>query len=62
MSLVLKPPYLLIINGKQGSGKSWLIRYLMRENMLSSDKFDYGIVFSNTAWEDGSWSFLPISE
>lgn len=30
----------------------------MRENLLSNDRFDYGIVFSNTAWEDGSWGYL----
>jgi hypothetical protein len=57
--LKLKPPYLLIINGKQGSGKSHLITYIMRENYLSSNKFDYEIVFSNTSWEDGSWEYLP---
>jgi hypothetical protein len=50
---------LLIINEKQGSGKSHLITYLIRENFLSKNKFDYGIVFSNTAWESGSWSYLP---
>jgi hypothetical protein len=49
----------LIINGKQGSGKSHLITYVMRENNLSSNRFDYGIVFSNTLWEDGSWDYLP---
>jgi len=59
MSLKLKPPYLLIINGKQGSGKSQLIRYIIRENMLSNKKFDYGVVFSNTAWEDGSFEYIP---
>lgn len=58
-NLMLKPPYLMVINGKQGAGKSVLIKYLMRENMLSPEKFDYGVVFSNTAWENGSWNFLP---
>lgn len=59
--LVLKPPYLTIICGKQGSGKSHAIEYSMRENYLSEGRFDYGIVFSNTAWEDGAWNFLPQS-
>lgn len=57
--LDFKPPYLLLINGKQGSGKSHFITYLLRENMLSENKFDYGIVFCNTAFEDSSWQFLP---
>lgn len=58
--LKLEPPYLLIINGKQGSGKSHCIKYILRENMLSNNKkFDFGIIFSNTAWEDGSWDYLP---
>jgi hypothetical protein len=57
--LSLQIPYLLIINGTQGSGKSHLIKYLMRENFLGPNKFDYGIVFSNTAWEHGSWDYLP---
>lgn len=55
----LTPPYLLIINGKQGSGKSHFIKYLMRETYFSNNKWDYGIVFSNTAWENGSWDYLP---
>ncbi len=55
----LKSPYLMIINGKQGSGKSHFITYMMRENMLSDNKFDYGIVFSNTSWENSAWNFLP---
>lgn len=58
-TLKLKPPFLLLINGKQGSGKSHFINYIMRENMLSPNKWDYGIVFSNTCWENGSWEFLP---
>lgn len=56
--LKLIPPYLLLINGKQGAGKSHFIEYIMRENYLSKNRFDYGIVFSNTAWEDGSWNFI----
>lgn len=55
----LNPPFLLLINGKQGSGKSHFIKYILRENYCSKNRFDYGIVFSNTAWEHGSWDFLP---
>ena len=59
MSLELKAPYLLIINGAQGKGKSWLIKWIMRENFYSNNKWDYGIIFSNTAWENGNWDFIP---
>ena len=37
-------PYLLLINGKQGSGKSHFLRWLMRENSLSDTPFDFGVV------------------
>jgi len=57
--LNFKPPYLLIINGAQGKGKSYFIRWLLRENYLSKNKWDFGIVFSNTAWENGNWDFIP---
>lgn len=59
MSFNLKTPYGYIINGRQGSGKSHLIKYLFRENSLSKNKWDYGVVFCGTAWEKGSWDFLP---
>lgn len=50
-------PFMMIINGKTGSGKSLLLRYLMRE-INKENPFDYGIVFSNTAWE-GSFDYIP---
>jgi hypothetical protein len=59
LSNIYKPPYLLIINGRQGSGKSHFIRYLMYENYVSPEKFDYGVVFCNTSWEQSSFDYLP---
>ena len=53
-----KPPYLMVICGRQGSGKSHLINWLMRENSLSDTAFDYGIVITNTAFE-GSFPYIP---
>ena len=50
--------WLLILNGKQGSGKSHLISWLMREIYNSKHPFDYGIVFCNTLFED-SFDYLP---
>lgn len=52
-------PGLLIINGEQGSGKSSLIKYLMRMNKR---KFDYGIVFTNTSFDrddKASFNYIP---
>lgn len=42
----------MIIAGKSNSGKSHFIRYLMRELSLLRP-FDYGIVFTNTAFDGG---------
>lgn len=53
-----KLPFTLIINGKAGSGKSHLLKYIMRETSKAEISFDYGIVFSNTAWE-GSFNYVP---
>lgn len=57
--LNLTPPFLLIINGRQGSGKSHLIKYIFRENSISDTPFHYGIVFSNTAGFEGSHKYIP---
>ncbi len=49
-------PGLYILCAYQGSGKSHLIRYLMYENRK---KFDYGIVFTNTFFDDDAYDFFP---
>lgn len=51
----LEIPSLLIINAEQNSGKSHLIRYLMYQNR---HRFDYGIVFTNTYFEDDSFNYI----
>jgi hypothetical protein len=56
--LEFKPPFLLVLNGCQGSGKSTLIKWIMRENSLSKTPFSFGIVFTNTAFE-GSFPYIP---
>lgn len=57
MGIDYNKPFFMIINGKSGSGKSNLLRYIMRE-LTIHNKFDYGVVFSNTAWE-GSFNYVP---
>jgi hypothetical protein len=47
---------LTIISGMTGLGKSHLIRYLMFQNRKD---FDFGIVFCNTHFEDGSFDYVP---
>lgn len=49
-------PGLYIICAYQGSGKSHLIRYIMRENKY---KFDYGVVFTNTFFDEDAYDFFP---
>lgn len=51
----IKIPSLLLINAPQGSGKSHLIRYIMH-NLRK--KLDYGIVFTNTLFEDDSFDYI----
>lgn len=48
-------PSLLLINSPQGGGKSHLIRYIMYQNRK---RFDYGVVFSNTLFEDDSFDYI----
>lgn len=49
-------PSLILINSPQGGGKSHLIRYIMYQHRK---KFDYGIVFTNTYFEDDSFDYVP---
>jgi DNA helicase HerA-like ATPase len=55
---ITKQPFLMIINGQTGSGKSHFLRFLMREINKSNEPFDFGIVMSNTSWE-GSFDYVP---
>lgn len=48
-------PGLVIVCGLQGSGKSHLIKYLMYQNRK---KFDWGIVFSHTAFAGGNFDYV----
>ena len=52
-----KPSFFMIIAGRSNSGKSWFLRYLMREINIHK-QFDFGVVMSNTAWE-GSFDYIP---
>lgn len=49
-------PSLCIICGKPASGKSYVIRYLMS---CYRKKFDYGIIFSNTAAFNNGFDYVP---
>lgn len=51
----LKTPAVYMICGLQGGGKSHLIRYMMRE---CRDRFDFGIVFSNTGFVEGNFDYI----
>ena len=44
-----------MICGLQGGGKSHLLKYIMSENQ---DKFDVGIIFTNTAFVDGNFDYV----
>lgn len=48
-------PGVYFICGLQGGGKSHLIRYIMSE---SRDKFDVGLVFTNTGFQDGNFDYI----
>ena len=53
--LNLEIPGLIIINGRQGSGKSFLIKYIMYQ---LKDKFKHGIVFTNTAFDNNPFPYI----
>lgn len=55
---MFKTPFSMLINGKQGSGKSYFLKWLMRDNYYSDKPWDYGVVFSNTLF-DGSFDYIP---
>ncbi len=48
-------PALILIVGAQGLGKSHLIRYLMNK---MRKKFDYGLVFTNTFFDDNPFDYI----
>lgn len=56
MGIDYNKPFFMIIAGRSGVGKSVLLRYIMRE-MNIHHKFDYIVVFSNTAFE-GSFDYV----
>lgn len=56
-NIINSQSFFLIINGKSNSGKSHLVRWLMREISIHNP-FSYGIVMSNTAFE-GSFDYIP---
>lgn len=51
----LQTPAVYVICGLQGGGKSHLIRYMMSE---MRDKFDCGVVFSNTGFSEGNFEYV----
>ena len=51
-------PSLILINGSQGLGKSYLIRYLMYEHRKD---FHFGVIFTNTYFEDDSFEYVKKS-
>ena len=52
----IKEGFLIIINGKQRSGKSQLISYIMYCNRKN---FQYGISFSGTSFDPENLSYIP---
>lgn len=48
-------PSILIINGICGSGKSYVIKYIM---YMMQNKLDYGLVFTNTSFDDQNYDFI----
>lgn len=48
-------PSILLVNGNQGEGKSFIIKYIM---YTLRDKLDYGIVFTNTSFDDSNYDFI----
>jgi DNA helicase HerA-like ATPase len=57
LNIELNKPFFMIIAGKSGSAKSHFLKFLMRE-INTHNSFDYGIVRSNTAWEN-SFDYIP---
>jgi hypothetical protein len=56
MSLNLNQTGLIIVTASMGSGKSYLVKYIVYNNR---DYFDYGIVFSQTAFNDCNFEYIP---
>lgn len=55
MGINLVDGFLMIVAGRSNTGKSHFIRWLFSE---LRDDLDYGVVFSNTAFE-GSFDYIP---
>lgn len=49
-------PGVVLICGSQGSGKSNLLKYIIKSNR---DTLKYGIAFSHTAFRDGNLEYIP---
>lgn len=56
-SIINSESCFIILNGKSNSGKSHLLKYLMRE-YSKHNAFSYGVVMSNTSFE-GSFDYIP---
>ena len=56
----LQSPFFTIVSGMPMSGKSSCIRYIMCENNIkcTNDPFQFGVVFSNTAFEN-AFDYIP---
>lgn len=52
----LEVPSLIILNGSQGAGKSHCIKYIMYQLRHT---FKYGLVFTNTFFDDNPFSYIP---
>ena len=48
-------PGVLVINGRQGQGKSHVIRFLMGEHRK---RFDFGLVFTQTKFGKGNYDYI----
>lgn len=55
---ILEDDFSMLCVGKSRSGKSHFIKWLMREQAYRPWPFNYGVVFSNTAFE-GSFDYIP---
>lgn len=51
-------PQVVLVVGKPRRGKSYLIKYLLEKNSIDIPKFQFGIVFTRTKW-DNDYDYLP---
>lgn len=54
----LKDPVNIVIIGRKKSGKTNLVKHLILRNTLVNDHFKYGLIFTNTGFND-EYNYVP---